>query len=111
MSGVGEARTQEIAGRVERFVRDVVAPYERDPRRDHHDCPTDAMVDEMREKARAAGRAPVARGEGENILKRAYAGSFRPAQRLGRRRRLAKVAHGRKHGAEVEDTVFPDRSH
>jgi acyl-CoA dehydrogenase len=44
-----------IADRVERFVRDVVAPYESDLRRDHHDCPTDALVLELREKARAAG--------------------------------------------------------
>ena len=55
MSGVGEEKTAEIAARVERFVRDVVAPYERDPRRDHHDCPTDELMMEMREKARAAG--------------------------------------------------------
>ena len=55
MSGVGPDRTREIAGRVERFVRDVIAPYERDPRRDHHDAPTDELVMEMREKARAAG--------------------------------------------------------
>jgi acyl-CoA dehydrogenase len=40
---------------VERFVRDVVAPYDSDPRRDHHDCPTDELVLELREKARAAG--------------------------------------------------------
>jgi acyl-CoA dehydrogenase len=46
---------RDIAARVERFVRDVVAPYERDARRDHHDCPTDALVGELREKARAAG--------------------------------------------------------
>lgn len=55
MSGVGEQRTREIADRVERFVRDVVVPYERDPRRDHHDCPTDELVHELRERARAAG--------------------------------------------------------
>jgi acyl-CoA dehydrogenase len=55
MSGVGPEKTREIAERVERFVRDVIAPYERDPRRDHHDCPTDELVMEMREKARAAG--------------------------------------------------------
>ncbi|MFP1633773.1 acyl-CoA dehydrogenase family protein [Zhengella sp. ZM62] len=30
-------------------------PYEQDARRDHHDCPTDELVAEMREKARAAG--------------------------------------------------------
>ena len=45
----------EIARKVERFVREEVAPYEADPRRDHHDCPTDALVAELREKARAAG--------------------------------------------------------
>ncbi|NWK95959.1 acyl-CoA dehydrogenase [Sphingobium lactosutens] len=45
----------EIASRVEAFVREIVVPYETDPRRDHHDCPTDELVFEMREKARAAG--------------------------------------------------------
>lgn len=55
MSGIGQEATLAIAGRVERFVRDVVVPYERDPRRDHHDCPTDAVVAELREKAREAG--------------------------------------------------------
>jgi acyl-CoA dehydrogenase len=55
MIGLGAQRTQEIAERVERFVRDTVVPYERDVRRDHHDCPKDELVDELREKARAAG--------------------------------------------------------
>ncbi|MFN3817721.1 acyl-CoA dehydrogenase family protein [Blastomonas sp.] len=55
MTGVGMEATLAIAERVERFVRDEVVPYERDPRRDHHDCPTDEMVAEMRRKARAAG--------------------------------------------------------
>jgi len=45
----------EIAERVEQFVRNVVAPYESDLRRDHHDCPTDALVAELREQARLAG--------------------------------------------------------
>ena len=49
------ARALEIGERVERFVRDVVIPYERDPRRDHHGAPLDELVYEMREKARAAG--------------------------------------------------------
>ena len=53
--GIGMAQTLEIARRVEAFVRDVVVPYEQDRRRDHHDCPTDAMVVELRDKARAAG--------------------------------------------------------
>ena len=46
---------ERITANVERFVRDVVAPYERDPRRDDHDAPTDVLVHEMRDKARAAG--------------------------------------------------------
>jgi acyl-CoA dehydrogenase len=47
-------RAAEIAARVERFVREEVAPYEHDPRLTAHG-PTEAMVVEMREKARAAG--------------------------------------------------------
>ena len=54
MSAVGAAKAAEIAARVEAFVRDVVVPYENDPRRDDHG-PTDALVAELREKARAAG--------------------------------------------------------
>lgn len=45
----------DMAGRVEAFVREVVFPYEQDPRRDHHGAPTDELVFELREKARAAG--------------------------------------------------------
>jgi acyl-CoA dehydrogenase len=45
----------DIADRVEAFVRQVVVPYEQDPRRDHHGAPTDELVFEMKEKARAAG--------------------------------------------------------
>ncbi len=48
-------RARAISDRVETFVREVVAPYENDPRRDHHDCPTDELIDELKEKARAAG--------------------------------------------------------
>jgi hypothetical protein len=44
-----------LADRVEAFVRNVVAPYEQDPRRDHHGAPTDALVHELRDKAREAG--------------------------------------------------------
>jgi acyl-CoA dehydrogenase len=47
------ARAEAIAAKVEAFVRDVVVPYEKDGRRDHHG-PTDALVTEMRERARAA---------------------------------------------------------
>ena len=48
-------RALEIGARVETFVRTVVAPYESDPRRDHHGAPTDELVDELKAKARAAG--------------------------------------------------------
>jgi len=43
-----------IAAKVEAFVRDVVAPYERDPRCGAHG-PSDDLVAELRAKARAAG--------------------------------------------------------
>jgi acyl-CoA dehydrogenase len=48
-------RALQIGATVERFVRDIIIPYESDPRRDHHGAPTDALVSEMKEKARAAG--------------------------------------------------------
>jgi acyl-CoA dehydrogenase len=49
------ARAIAIAEKVERFVREVVAPYEHDPRRDHHDCPTSELIDELKTRARDAG--------------------------------------------------------
>ncbi|WP_244941561.1 acyl-CoA dehydrogenase family protein [Bradyrhizobium yuanmingense] len=55
MSRVGAERTREIADRVQRFVRDVVVPFERDPWCDHHDYPEDELVTELRELARATG--------------------------------------------------------
>lgn len=48
-------RAMVIGANVERFVREVVIPYERDPRRDHHGAPLDELVMEMRGKARIAG--------------------------------------------------------
>ena len=53
--GAGSERTAEIAATVEAFVREVVIPYEKDTRRDHHGAPLDELVYEMRDKARAAG--------------------------------------------------------
>ena len=47
-------RAAAIADKVETFVREVIVPYERDDRRNHH-APSDAMVMEMRAKAREAG--------------------------------------------------------
>ena len=46
-------RAAEIAHRVEAFVRNVVVPYERDPRCTAHG-PTDELVDELRALARRA---------------------------------------------------------
>lgn len=48
-------RAMGIAARVETFVREVVVPYESDPRAKGHHGPSDELVMEMREKARAAG--------------------------------------------------------
>jgi len=48
-------RALELGARVEAFVRSEVIAYESDPRRDHHGAPTDELVMELREKARAAG--------------------------------------------------------
>ncbi|MGQ3026526.1 MAG: acyl-CoA dehydrogenase family protein, partial [Sphingopyxis sp.] len=60
-----------MADRVERFVRNEIVPYERDERRDHHDCPTDELVAEMREKARAAGvLTPHILADGQHLSQR-----------------------------------------
>jgi acyl-CoA dehydrogenase len=47
-------RELELEERTARFIRDVVIPYEKDPRIDHHG-PTDELRREMQAKARAAG--------------------------------------------------------
>ena len=61
---------QEIAARVERFVREEVAPYEHDPRRGPHG-PTDALVDELKARARAAGvLTPHIRDDGSHLTQR-----------------------------------------
>src|SRR3546814_11211109 len=49
-----KTRAQKIADRVEQFVREVVIPYERDPRSGPHG-PTEELVREMRTKDRAEG--------------------------------------------------------
>ncbi len=54
MGGAGAERTAAIAAKVETFVRDVVIPYEKDGRRSAHG-PSDELIDELKEKARAAG--------------------------------------------------------
>ncbi len=54
MSATGQADAGAIAARVEAFVRDIVVPYEKDPRLGPHG-PSEELVGEMRAKARAAG--------------------------------------------------------
>lgn len=48
-------RAHLIADNVEAFVRETVIPYETDPRAKDHHGPSDALVYELRDKARAAG--------------------------------------------------------
>jgi len=63
-----------IAERVEHFVRGVVVSYERDSRRDHHNCPTDELVAELRVKAREAGvLTPHVTGDGSHLSQRGTA--------------------------------------
>lgn len=63
----------EIGERVERFVRDVVAPYERDPRLGDHG-PSPELVKELRAKARAAGvMTPHILADGSHLTQRATA--------------------------------------
>jgi acyl-CoA dehydrogenase len=54
MNLVRTDRSAALAERVEAFVRNVVIPYENDPRRDRHG-PSEALVAELRERARDAG--------------------------------------------------------
>ncbi|TAK99454.1 MAG: acyl-CoA dehydrogenase [Rhodospirillaceae bacterium] len=49
-------RAQEIAAKVESFVREIIIPYEKDPRfKVHGHGPPEDLVAEMRDKARNAG--------------------------------------------------------
>ena len=66
----GREAAADIAANVESFVRNVVIPYERDPRRTSHG-PTDELVMELREKARAAGvLTPHIRRDGSHLSQR-----------------------------------------
>jgi acyl-CoA dehydrogenase len=59
-----------MAQKVETFVREIVIPYEADPRRDRHG-PTDALVSELRAKARAAGvLTPHILADGSHLTQR-----------------------------------------
>ena len=60
-------RARAIAAKVEAFVREVVVPYERDPRLGAHG-PSEDLVHELREKARAAGvLTPHILGDGDHL--------------------------------------------
>ncbi len=73
------AEGREIAGRVERFVREVVVPFEHDPRRDAHG-PTDALTQELRDAARAHGvLTPHIPGPGRHLSHRETALVLRAA--------------------------------
>ena len=70
MGGI-PAEVRALADRAEAFVRQVVVPYESDPRRDHHGAPTDALVTELRGRARAAGvLTPHIRADGAHLSQR-----------------------------------------
>jgi len=63
-------RAIKIAATVEIFVREIVIPYEKDPRCGSHG-PSDALVMEMREKARAFGvLTPHILPNGEHLTQR-----------------------------------------
>ena len=66
----GPERVTDLAIRVERFVRDVVAPYERDPRNGAHG-PSEDLVRELRAAARAASvLTPHILGDGSHLSQR-----------------------------------------
>lgn len=63
-------RALEIGARVEAFVREVVVPYERDPRRTPHG-PSDALATELKDRARAAGvLTPHILADGSHLTQR-----------------------------------------
>src|SRR3546814_12886955 len=78
----GTARAAAIASRVEAFVRDIVAPYEHDPRCSPHG-PSEDLVRELRVKAREAGvMTPHVLADGSTLAQRETARS--EARRVGK---------------------------
>lgn len=74
-----DKRGAAIAARVEAFVREVVVPYEQDPRRGAHG-PSDTLIDELRAKAKAAGvLTPHILADGSHISHRETAQVLRAA--------------------------------
>ncbi|MFS2112564.1 acyl-CoA dehydrogenase family protein [Sphingomonas sp. Sphisp140] len=68
----------EIATRVESFVRETIAPYERDPRCTPHG-PSEDLVTELRAKARAAGLLTPHIADGTHLTHRETAHVLRAA--------------------------------
>ncbi|QIG81056.1 acyl-CoA dehydrogenase family protein [Stakelama tenebrarum] len=72
-------RAEEIAARVTAFVRETVAPFERDPRCGAHG-PSEALVSELRDLARRAGlMTPHIREDGSHLAHRDTATVLRAA--------------------------------
>jgi acyl-CoA dehydrogenase len=65
-----DARIVDLATKVEAFIREVVIPYEGDPRLGRHG-PAETLVTELRDKARAAGvLTPHIRDDGSHVTQR-----------------------------------------
>lgn len=81
MNEIGSERARAIAAKVEAFVRDVVVPYERDPRiAIHRHGPPDDLVMELRAKARAAGvLTPHILSDGSHLTQRETAIVLKPS--------------------------------
>jgi acyl-CoA dehydrogenase len=61
---------RQLAAKVEKFVRDVIVPYEKDPRQGPHG-PSQALVEELRGKAREAGlMTPHVAADGTHLTHR-----------------------------------------
>ncbi len=76
---MGFDRATEIAGRVEAFVRDVVAPYEKDSRCGAHG-PEESLVQELRALARRAGvLTPHVLDDGGHLTQRETAIVLKPS--------------------------------
>jgi len=72
-------RAAEMAAKVEAFVREVVIPYERDPRCGPHG-PSEELVEELRAKARAAGvLTPHIPADGSHMSQRETAVVIKPS--------------------------------
>jgi acyl-CoA dehydrogenase len=75
----GTYRAAAIATKVEAFVRNVVAPYERDPRCGSHG-PSEQLVCELRAKAKAAGvLTPHILPDGSHLTQRETATVLKPS--------------------------------